>query len=58
MLSWIFLIALGAIITGLMVYSFFIVLFSKHDYDKPSKADSQKIHSATDKLRSKFVGRT
>jgi len=57
MLSWIVLIALGTIITGLMFYSFYIVLFSKHDYNKPTKADLEKIHSATDKLRSKFVGR-
>lgn len=57
MLSSIFLIVAGIIITGLMFYSFGIVLFSKNKYDNPKKADKEKIHATTEKFRSKFVGR-
>jgi hypothetical protein len=57
MLSWIILIVLGAIITGLMFYSFGIVLFSKNKYDDAKKTDKEKIHATTEKFRSKSVGR-
>jgi len=57
MLSWIILVVAGAIITGLMFYSFGIVLFSKNKYDDAKKADKEKIHVTTEKFRSRFVGR-
>ena len=57
MLSWILLIVLGVLITGLMFYSFGIVIFSKNKYDDPKKIKNDKTHSTTEKMRSKFIGR-
>ena len=57
MLSWILLIVMVGAMTGLMLYSFGIVIFSKKRYDDPKKSDNGKMHSTTEKMRSKFVGR-